>query len=847
MKYCSFTVLPTTPQKLKPLLEIAYNVWFSWNWDARQLFAKLDPNAWMAANKNPLRMLCDLSQEKLEIAAKNEAYVAEVETVYASFKRYMSGKTWFEDQFGKRDNKSIAYFCCEYGLHESLPIYSGGLGILAGDHLKSASDLGVPLVAVGLLYRQGYFRQGMTTDGQQLEFYPENDWFTMPVHLEKDANDKPIVLSMDVGGDEVWYQIWRVNVGRIPLYLLDTNLPVNQPVHRDITKRLYDSDRDTRIRQEILLGLGGIKALKALGHAPSVFHINEGHSAFLLLGRIEQLMNEQFLTFEEAREVVKATSVFTTHTPVPAGNESFHTSLIKKYFSTYVEKFGLAWPEFMGFGKEKAEENDEKFCLTVLAIKFCNFTNGVSKLHSEVSREMWSSLFPNLPKNEIPIDHITNGVHTNTWLSKTFESLFVRYLQTTHVREISDFTLWKIVPKIPDLDLWNVHMERKRVLVEVIRERLATQLRKRGVASGATSDIENIFDPEALTIGFARRFAPYKRGNLLFRDIERLKKLVSNLDMPVQFIFAGKAHPADVQGKEVLRTVFEISQRTDFSKRIIFMEDYDTDFARFLVQGVDVWLNTPKRPLEASGTSGMKAAMNGVLNLSIPDGWWDEGFNGKNGWSIGTGDNFASSDDVDASILYRLLEEDIAPLYYDRDKMGVPHGWITMMKDSISSCGERFNAHRMLTEYIKMYYLKGEEAFRSFSLDSYKKARDISRWRKRMFQHWDKIEIIEVGQPTLETVFSGSQVKIDAKIKLDGIEAENLRVEVYHGALGTENRMKNAYRERMNKIAEENGISQFQAMIPCHHGGHYGYTIRVLPEYPDLSEKFIPGMIKWGN
>ncbi len=882
MKFHSFTVLPTTPEKLGPLLEIAYNLWFSWNWDARELFIELDEELWRESDKNPLRMLCNISQDKLEKAANDENYVKQVETVYASYKKYIEGGTWFQEQYGERKQPAVAYFSCEYGIHESLPIYSGGLGILAGDHLKSASDLGVPLVAIGLLYKQGYFRQGLDSDGQQQEFFVENDWFSMPVHLEKDKDGKPILLSMNIGTDEVFFQVWMVQVGRISLYLLDTNIPQNLPRHREITRRLYDSDRDVRIRQEILLGIGGIKALKALQLEPAVYHINEGHSAFLIFERMKDLMDDEGMSFIEAKEIVSATNLFTTHTPVPAGNEKFDPSLIEKYFAYYAEKFGLSMDEMLALGREgvdvirdieeEGEENsevvseesseedkkkeeelsqsNEEFCLTVLALRFASFANGVSALHGNISRGMWKSLYSEIPENEVPIGHVTNGVHTKTWLNKGFERLFVRYLKTAYVRELSDFTLWNKVDEIPNDEIWGEHKKRKKALIDYTRKYVAWQLQRRGASVKGMAAAEKILDPSVLTLGFARRFAPYKRGDLMFNDADRFAKIITDEKRPVQIILAGKAHPADNNGKAIIKRISELAEEERFKGNIVLLEDYDIDMARFLVQGVDVWLNTPVRPQEASGTSGMKAAMNGALNCSIMDGWWEEAYNGKNGWAIGDGKSHDANDtqnEIDANSLYRLLENEIVPTYYERDEDDIPVRWVEMMKETIKTCGNDFNAHRMVMDYIKNYYTVSEALGNSLKADNYKAGKELAKWRTHIINSWDDIEILDVNPPENEFIHSGSEVSISAQIKLGECQADNLIVEVYHGVLDGQQNISDPKREKMDFERCKDGISVFTASIHCVKGGHYGYAVRVLPGHQNLATEYMPELIKWSE
>ena len=851
MKLHTFTALPTTPEKLEPLLKLASNLWFSWNWDARQLFYKMSAKYWEASNKNPLRMLCELPQDILEEFAEDEDYVNEVQAVYLAYKKYMTGKTWFEEQFGPRDNKIVAYFSCEFGIHESLPIYSGGLGVLAGDHLKSASDLGVPLVAVGFLYRQGYFRQGLNADGMQQEFYPENDKFSMPIEVIKDESGKPLIMSMDIGGDEVFYQIWLTKVGRIDLYLLDTNLHCNQPQHRDITKRLYDADRDMRLRQEILLGMGGVQALRALGIDAAAYHINEGHSAFLILERLRELMESKCLTMEQAREVIWATSIFTTHTPVPAGNERFDVNLLKHYLGTFVQKrLGLSWNDFIKLGKEDPDNMEEDFCLTVLALRFSSMANGVARLHGEISRNMWKRLYPEIPINEIPIGHVTNGVHTRTWLSKKCEQLFVRYMQSAYNRELSDFTLWRVVDEIPDTELWHTHMERKKALVEYVRERLRYQLRRRGASAGEINKMKDVLDPKFLTIGFARRFAPYKRGDLIFKNIERIMELITDSKRPVQFIFAGKAHPADARGKAIIKNISDIAKIPELFNRIVFLEDYDIDMARRMVQGVDVWLNNPRRPQEASGTSGMKASINGALNISILDGWWDEAFDGTNGWAIGHGEYYDDEeyqDEVESTLLCRLLKNEVAPLYYDVDEMNIPKGWVEMMKNTIRTCGADFNAHRMVTDYIKEFYIKAEKLRDILEKDDFAEAKSLAAWRKKLVECWKGVEIIEVESPEKEVVHSGDELTIKARIKLGSLSAKDVVVEVFHGIMDNDDRIKQPLRIPMSPVEDIGEITVFSTKLECFQGGRYGYTVRILPGHENLAQEFIPGLVKWAE
>ena len=851
MNYHSFTVLPKTPEKLTPLLYLAKNMWYAWNWDVRNLFTKLDSVLWEQCGKNPIKMLCEISQETLAHAAENENFVKELDAVYFALRNYLESKTWYEEEYGATEGPQIAYFSCEYGIHESLPIYSGGLGILSGDHLKSASDMGIPLVAVGLFYSQGYFRQGLDARGYQLQFYPENEWFYMPVELVKDDHNLPRMFQIQIAESTVYYQIWKVAVGRVSLYLLDCNVEQNNQEARDITKRLYDADRDVRIRQEILLGMGGINALEELGIRPKVYHLNEGHSAFLVIERMRKLIHQQHLSWEEAHEFISATTLFTTHTPVPAGNERFAVDLIKKYFARYVQQnFHISWKEFLGFGRMNPDDDNEEYCMTVVALKFASFANGVAKLHGKVSRDMWKDLYKGIPLHEVPIGHVTNGVHTRTWLSQAMERLYARYTTTSYVKEVADFSIWKVVDEIPDGELWQAHLQRKKNLIDYARERVRFQLRRRQACASELNKVNELLDPTALTIGFARRFAPYKRGTLLFKDLDRLAKIISNAKMPVQFIFAGKAHPADENGKALIKKIFEFTNTPEFKNRVVLLEDYDMDMGKALVKGVDVWLNTPLRPLEASGTSGMKVGMNGGLNLSILDGWWDEGYNGLNGWAIGSGEmakNSAEQDEIDARILYDLIEKEVAPLYYKRDEMNHPVSWIKMMKNAIKTVGENFNAHRMLKDYVNQYYSKAEKFYDALSTDNYRELRDLAKWKTKMSNIWEQVQIVNFRGPGVkDQVFAGGSIPVEADIRIGEFGTENLVVEVYYGALDTDGHIKNSLRKRMQVKSRNGDLVTYETQIPCFNGGRYSYTVRVLPGHKNLAAEFIPKMIKWG-
>ncbi|MDR0383300.1 MAG: alpha-glucan family phosphorylase, partial [Spirochaetaceae bacterium] len=629
MNISTYTVKPKLPASLKPLEEIARNLWLSWNYDAVQLFIRLDDQAWMASRQSPIKMLGMVSQKRLNDAANDDSYTAALNTVYERFLMYKKRDTWYKGQ--RRD--VVAYFSMEYGMDVSLPIYSGGLGILSGDHMKTSSDLGLPLVGIGLLYRQGYFQQYLNADGFQQESYPENDWYNMPVELKTGKDGKPLTISVDLAGRQACARIWEVRVGRNFLYLLDTNIEENPPDFKIITSALYGGDSETRIQQEILLGIGGFRALRAMGINPAVTHMNEGHSAFLSLERVRELVTEKGFSFNEAKETIWPTNIFTTHTPVPAGNERFDIPLLEKYMRPWMNILGISWNDFLALGRENPGDLNESFCMTILALKFSAYANGVAALHGNVSRSMWQGLWPGLPIDEVPIGHVTNGVHPKTWVSSGMSTLLDRYFGPTFEEKPSEISIWDRMSRISDEELWRTHERRREQLVRFVRDRLKDRHRRSGRNERQIVFDEDALSPYALTLCFARRFATYKRGNLLLRDPERLLRLLRDSDRPIQLIFAGKAHPHDIPGKELIKSIVHFAEQHSVTNRIVFVENYDMTVARYLTSGADVWLNTPRRPMEASGTSGMKAAMNGVINCSVLDGWWDESYNPEVGWA----------------------------------------------------------------------------------------------------------------------------------------------------------------------------------------------------------------------
>jgi len=846
-----YVIVPSLPELLEPLRQLAYNLWWTWNPAATDLFRRLDIDLWRRVGHNPVALLWQVSQDRLEQAARDDAYIAQLCRVMDSFYVYSNSRTWFDDNYPNEKDLTVAYFSLEFGLHESMPIYSGGLGVLAGDHLKSASDLGIPMVAVGLAYRQGYFEQQLTEDGWQLESYLVHDihkWCAMPI---KDDEGNQLKINVSLGATtSITAALWIAHVGRVRLYLLDADVPENPPELRAVTSRLYGGDRAMRIRQEILLGVGGLRALRAVGIKPTVCHMNEGHAAFLAPERISQVMHEQGLSYREAREAVCGGNIFTTHTPVPAGIDRFDPKLVEEHLGWLAQSLGISPREFLALGREQDAPPEEEFCMPLLALRLAYRSNGVSKLHGDVARGMWQEYWPGIPREEVPIQHVTNGIHTRTWTGPTMTDLFDQYLGPGWAEAPEDDGLWERVEEIPPAELWRVHVRRREWMIAAIRRRLRNQLKGRGAPPAEIKAAEEVLDPEALTVGFARRFAPYKRATLLFRNMDRLRAIIANSEKPVQFIFAGKAHPHDGAGKELIKQIAAACAKPELRRRVVFLENYDISLARVLVQGVDLWMNNPLRLHEASGTSGMKVPANGGLNLSCLDGWWPEAYNGQNGWAIGDGrvyDDLAYQDHVESESLYNLLEREIIPLFYDRGADDLPRGWIARVKESMKSIVPQFSTNRMLREYTEQMYLPAMRRVRKVCTEKFALAKSLATWKERLRQNWHEVRVAEVQADANQVLKVGDELPVRVRVHLGSIPPEDVAVEVYHGTLAPDDEISNGQAARM-QFAENatDGEHWFEGAIPCQTSGRNGYAIRVVPCHEDLADRYDQGLVVWG-
>lgn len=845
------TVNPQLPKRIEKLSEIGYNLWWSWNTEFLKLFKEIDIDLWESVNKNPIKFLKLVTQEKLEKAAQSPEFLKKYDKVVENFEDYMKSKNnWFEKKYPDNKNDVIAYFSAEYGLDQTLAIYSGGLGILSGDHLKSASDLGVPLVAIGLLYKKGYFNQKINGNGIQETEYNDIDIENLPIESVKDSEGKDVLVALHFPKKKIYLKAWKVNVGRVELYLLDSDIEANIPEYREITKTLYGGDREMRIQQEIILGQGGVAMLKALGYNPTIYHMNEGHSSFLILELIYNLMKEKQVSFQIARDIVSSKTVFTTHTPVPAGNDIFTLSLVEKYFKDYWDKLGITKQEFFQMGmKPDAQIDTTGFNMGILALKVAGKKNGVSKLHGAVSRELFGEVWPNIAANESPITYVTNGIHTCSWLSPHLKELYNKYLIPYWQDRIYDDEVWKKISDVPNEELWKAHQERKVKMLAIVKENTINRLRRCGYNYDEIMKIVDCLDPNALTIGFARRFATYKRATLIFKDLERITQILNNKNQKVQIIFAGKAHPADKEGQDLIKYIHEISMKPQFKGKVFLLENYNIAMSKYLISGVDVWLNTPRRPMEASGTSGQKASVNGVINFSILDGWWAEGYNTKNGWKIGDSleySDYESQDRADSQSIYDTLENKIIPMYYEKDEYGISSRWMQTMKESIISTGGKYSTSRMLTDYVDKLYIPLCNLYNNYYADL-GKVGELNEWKKSLKNAWDNIEITQENNLDNITLDAGNNIEVRCKVKLPNINKDNIEAQVYYGKIsenGTVDDISIIPME-LEEADEESKIYTYKAKVNLINGGNYGYTFRVMPKHEMILDSANLDLIKW--
>ncbi len=850
----TYYVVPSLPENLEKLREVAYNLHWTWHSDSRELFRRLDRELWDETNHNPVMILGNISQERLEEVSHDDGFIAHLERVYNKLQEYLNEKTWFSKSGNYSSSFNIVYFSAEFGLTESLQTYSGGLGVLAGDHLKASSDLGIPLIGMGLLYKEGYFQQYLNSDGWQHERYEINDFDNLPMSLVLDNNNEPLLLSVTFANRDVFFQVWKIQIGRIPLYLLDTNVLKNSEEDRTITKTLYGGNVETRIEQEIILGIGGIRTCHALGIKPMVCHMNEGHSAFLSLERIRYLIQNDELTFQEAKEIGYCSNIFTTHTPVPAGIDVFANELVEKYLGNYYRnELKISDKDFYSLGTIYRDKESSVFNMAHLAMNTAGYINGVSKLHGKVSKKMWVSGFKDVPFNEIPIGYITNGVHVRSHISKEMEELLVQYIGEKWLENPASPSLWQRIDKIPDEELWRTHERRRERLVAFARRRLVKQVKSRGGNQAELTIASEVLDPTALTIGFARRFATYKRATLLFRNLERLNQIISNKSQPVQFIIAGKAHPKDEEGKKLIQDICEISKTEAFRRKIVFIENYDINVAHYLVEGCDVWMNTPRRPLEASGTSGMKVIANGGLNFSVLDGWWDEGFDPEIGWKIGNGEEYTDpdyQDELESRQLYNTLETNIIPLFYSRGEDGLPREWIQKVKQSMKKLGPYFNTHRMVQQYFENYYKTSFEKRLILSERKWSSAKELASWKENLKRNWSNIKLVNLEtHDKSKTIYVGENLPVAAELNLGELSPQDVEVQAYYGPLDQQDNPE--YNETIVLKSEakklKDGNYKFTGSITTRRSGQQGFTIRVLPKHPLLINQFELGLIYWGG
>lgn len=850
----TFTVAPALPPALEPLQALALNLYWSWHPEVTNLFKRLDWEGWEASGHSPGELLGTLKQEEIKAAAEDEGFLALQEAAWEHFKRYLENKaTWFQKtslNINLPENFYVAYLSAEFGLAACLPLYAGGLGILAGDHLKSASDLGVPLVGVSLLYREGYFRQRLDPNGWQQELYPPANLSRLPLKPVLWEDGSPLTIKLEYPGRPVTVRLWQVRVGRVNLYLLDPDCPENNREDRALAARLYGGDLETRIQQEILLGIGGVRALKALGIHPLIFHLNEGHSAFSPLEQIREKMQTYALTFAEAREVIRASNIFTTHTPVPAGIDLFPPWLMDKYFTSYYQEMGLSRADFLALGREDPLNQQEPFNMAVLALRLSAFANGVSRLHGKTSRRLWQGVWPEVPLPEIPITAITNGVHLPSWVGTEMGELYDHYLGPRWRENPTDQGIWEKGAQIPEAELWSAREKQRQRLITFVRRKLQDQLACRGAPPATVARAREVLHPGVLTVGFARRFAAYKRAYLLFRQPDRLAKILNDPECPVQVVLAGKAHPGDEVGKKFIQEIVKMAQQEEFRDRLVFLEDYEIELAKQLLQGADLWLNIPRRPQEASGTSGMKAILNGALHLSTLDGWWDEAYTPGAGWTLGQGEVYGDpgyQDEIEARLLYELLEKEIAPLFYARDEDGLPSSWLAQVKKALQTYPSYYNSHRLVQEYATRFYFPAARQTERLCQDNFARAKALVTYLTRLQRGWPGLNIKKVTAFPEKEIKAGDRVKIEAEVSLGSFEPEEIKVEIYHGPVDPQGEISEGEATPLTTWQPQGeGTYLFTGAISCRTSGLYGYACRLLPQHRDLLHPYLPGFIRWG-
>ena len=833
------TVKSTLPAELKCLDEIAHNMWWAWNYEARDMWKSLDKDLYEEVGHNPVMLLDRLSYERKEAIVKDKAIMERVKAVYKKFREYM-------DVAPDANRPSVAYFCMEYGINQVVKIYSGGLGMLAGDYMKEASDSNVNMCGVGFLYRYGYFKQTLSMDGQQIAQYDAQNFNSLPVERVLDENGQPLVVDVPYMNYQVHAYVWVMNVGRIKLYLLDTDNEMNSEFDRPITHALYGGDNENRLKQEILLGIGGILTLKKLGIKKDIYHCNEGHAALCNLQRLIDYIHEG-MSFNEALELVRASSLYTVHTPVPAGHDYFDESLFGKYMGGYPQMLGISWDEFIGMGRTNPDDHSERFCMSTFACNTCQEVNGVSKLHGWVSQRMFAPIWKGYYPEESHVGYVTNGVHFPTWTATEWRKVYAKYFDKNYIYDQSNESLWHAIYNVPDAEIWETRMALKKKLVDYIREKFAaTWLKNQGDPSRVVTLLESI-TPNALYIGFCRRFATYKRAHLLFTDLERLSKIVNNPERPVKFIFSGKAHPADGAGQGLIKRIFEISQRPEFLGKIIFLEDYDMELARRLVSGVDIWMNTPTRPLEASGTSGEKAEMNGVVNLSVLDGWWVEGYREGAGWALKqerTYQNQGYQDQLDAATIYSLLENEILPLFYNRNEQGYSEGWIKTIKSSIATIAPHYTMKRQLDDYYDKFYIKQAANFKKLAANNNRLAKELAAWKETVAQRWDSIRVVSKDDSMLYSAETGKKYTLRYVIDEQGLN-DAIGLELVSIKTGKDGEKHIFSKREFEVVAHEGNNYTFEATFEPDVAGSFKSCVRMYPKNENLVYREDFCYVKW--